>query len=106
MHPRRCRAAVAATLITHRGGVAGTGRQWRCSIAPRAQAAASRDLEGAHLDRIGQAATSEASSGIAGGDRGAGSRPPGGEVESSMPAEVYRMEDTPEKIARAVRATF
>lgn len=30
----------------------------------------------------------------------------GGEVELVEPAEVYRMEDTPEKIGRAVRATF
>ena len=30
----------------------------------------------------------------------------GGEVELVEPAEIYRMEDTPEKIGRAVRATF
>ena len=30
----------------------------------------------------------------------------GGQVDLVEPAEVYRMEDTPEKIGRAVRATF
>ena len=30
----------------------------------------------------------------------------GGEVELVEPAEIYRMEDTPDKLGRAVRATF
>lgn len=51
----------------------------------------SRDLEG--LDRIAQL--------IAGRLKGLG-----GEVELVEPAEVYKMEDTPERIGRMVRATF
>jgi glutamate carboxypeptidase len=51
----------------------------------------SRDLEG--LEKIAQVIAARL-------------KAAGGEVELVEPAEIYRMEDTPEKIGRAVRATF
>ena len=51
----------------------------------------SRDLEG--LERIAQVIAARL-------------KAAGGQVELVEPAEIYRMEDTPEKIGRAVRATF
>lgn len=51
----------------------------------------SRDLEG--LEKIGNLIAERL-------------RALGGTVEMIEPAEIYRMEDTPEKIGRAVRATF
>jgi len=51
----------------------------------------SRDLEG--LERIAQVIAARL-------------KAAGGQVELVEPAEIYRMEDTPDKIGRAVRATF
>ncbi|HEX5130486.1 MAG TPA: M20/M25/M40 family metallo-hydrolase, partial [Usitatibacter sp.] len=51
----------------------------------------SRDLEG--LEKVAQVIAARL-------------KAAGGEVELVEPAEIYRMEDTPEKIGRAVRATF
>jgi len=98
------RAAVAATLITLAGGVAA---QVDNAVLDRARAhkqplletlkeltsieSGSRDLEG--LERIAEVIARRL-------------KAAGGEVEFLEPAEVYRMEDTPEKIGRAVRATF